>query len=153
MLSWIFIVHSDIILITSQPIFFLNAVCLAEKQHLPNIKSLFYQQGIKHTWGKQADHNTTVVGADCLVTFSCICTITIWSELAVIKLSSTSLQGRIQDFKLGGGGVHLYFFRVFLVKNHDFTPIKNLIFSNFMGGACLPLDQLLVCNCTPKNSQ
>ena len=52
------------------------------------------------------------------------------------------LQGRIQDFKLGG--VHLKklrraeggtkYFWVFRVKNHDFTP-KNPIFSNFRGGA------------------
>ena len=51
-------------------------------------------------------------------------------------------QGRIQDFKLGGahlkklrraeGGAKM--FGVFRVKNHDFTP-KNLIFSNFRGGA------------------
>ena len=51
-------------------------------------------------------------------------------------------QGRIQDFKLGGahiknlrraeGGAKI--FGVFRVKNHDFTP-KNLIFSNFRGGA------------------
>jgi hypothetical protein len=50
-------------------------------------------------------------------------------------------QGRIQDFKLGGGA-HLKKLRrseggakdfgVFRVKNHDFTP-KNLIFSNFRG--------------------
>ena len=52
------------------------------------------------------------------------------------------MQGRIQDFKLGGahlkklrraeGGAKN--FEVFRVKNHDFTP-KNLIFSNFRGGA------------------
>ena len=51
------------------------------------------------------------------------------------------LQGRIQDFKLGGadlkklrraeGGSKI--FGVFRVKNHDFTP-KNHIFSNFRGG-------------------
>ena len=50
--------------------------------------------------------------------------------------------GRIQDFKLGGGG-HLkksrrveggvQIFGVFRVKNHDFTQ-KNHIFSNFRGG-------------------
>jgi hypothetical protein len=53
------------------------------------------------------------------------------------------IQGRIQDFKLEGahlkklhraeGGAKI--FAVFRVKNHDFTP-KNLIFSNFGGGAC-----------------
>jgi hypothetical protein len=53
------------------------------------------------------------------------------------------MQGRIQDFKLGGGA-HLKKLRraeggtknfgVFRVKNHDFTP-KNHIFSNFKGGA------------------
>ena len=52
-------------------------------------------------------------------------------------------QGRIQDFKLGGGGAHIKKLRraeggaknvgVFRVKNHDFTP-KNRIFSNFRGG-------------------
>jgi hypothetical protein len=51
-----------------------------------------------------------------------------------------SKQGRIQDFKLGGadlkklrraeGGAKM--FRVFRVKNHDFTP-KNRIFSNCGG--------------------
>ena len=50
-------------------------------------------------------------------------------------------QGRIQDFKLGGGGAlkkmrraegGAKFFGVFRVKNHDFTP-KNHIFSNFSG--------------------
>ena len=52
------------------------------------------------------------------------------------------MQGRIQDFKLGGahlkklrraeGGAKI--FGVFRVKNHDFTT-KNHIFSNFRGGA------------------
>ena len=42
-------------------------------------------------------------------------------------------QGRIQDFKLGGAHLKI-FFGVFHVKNHDFTP-KNRIFSNFMGRA------------------
>jgi hypothetical protein len=51
------------------------------------------------------------------------------------------MQGRIQDFKLGGahlkklrrteGGAKI--FGVFRVRNHDFTP-KNHIFSNFRGG-------------------
>ena len=50
------------------------------------------------------------------------------------------LQGRIQDFKLGGahlkklgraeGGAKIL--GVFRVKNHDYTP-KNHIFSNFRG--------------------
>ena len=61
-----------------------------------------------------------------------------------IYLNITSLhivQGRIQDYKLGGvhskklrraeGGAKI--FRVFRVKNHDFTP-KNHIFSNFRRG-------------------
>ena len=52
------------------------------------------------------------------------------------------MQGRIQDFKLGGGAhlkklrraeVGAKNFGVFRVKNHDFTP-KNHIFSNFKGG-------------------
>ena len=52
------------------------------------------------------------------------------------------MQGRIQDFKLGGahlkklrraeGGAKI--FGVFRVKNHDFTP-KNLIFPIAEGGA------------------
>ena len=58
------------------------------------------------------------------------------------------VQGRIQDFKLGGhtlkkshraeGGAKIL--GVFRVKNHDFTQ-KNHIFSNFRGGAhagCIP---------------
>jgi hypothetical protein len=54
-----------------------------------------------------------------------------------------TLQGRIQDLKLGGahikklrraeGGAKIV--GVFRVKNHDFTP-KNHIFSNFRGGEC-----------------
>ena len=49
---------------------------------------------------------------------------------------SYQLQGRIQDFKLGGGGVAKTLcraeggtknFGAFRVKNHDFTP-KNHIF-------------------------
>jgi hypothetical protein len=51
-------------------------------------------------------------------------------------MSLYTIQGRIQDFKLGGalkkiapsgGGAKI--FEVFRVKNHDFTP-KNHIFSN-----------------------
>ena len=58
-------------------------------------------------------------------------------------MSSTSgwLQGRIQDFKLGGALKRIASseqrrtnFEVFCVKNHDFTP-KNHIFCNFRGGA------------------
>ena len=57
-----------------------------------------------------------------------------------------SFQGRIQDFKLGGGGGRTCrkkscraeggakIFGVFRVKNHDFTQ-KNHFFSNFRGGA------------------
>ena len=50
------------------------------------------------------------------------------------------VQGRIQDFKLGGalkklrrveGGAKIV--GVFRMKNHDYTP-KNHIFSNFRGG-------------------
>jgi hypothetical protein len=49
-------------------------------------------------------------------------------------------QGRIQDFKLGGGALKKLrraeggakIFGVFRVKNRDFTP-KNLSFSNFGG--------------------
>jgi hypothetical protein len=53
-----------------------------------------------------------------------------------------TIQGRIQDFKLGGGaslkklrqaGGGAKIFGVFRVKNHDFT-LQNLFFSNFKGG-------------------
>jgi hypothetical protein len=52
------------------------------------------------------------------------------------------MQGRIQDFKLGGGALKKIApsrgrrenFGVFRVKNHDFTPKKSY-FSNFRGGA------------------
>jgi hypothetical protein len=59
-----------------------------------------------------------------------------------------AFQGRIQDFKFGGGG-HLNklrraeegakIFGVFRVKNHDFTP-KNHIFIQFRGACagCAP---------------
>jgi hypothetical protein len=55
------------------------------------------------------------------------------------------VQGRFQDFKLGGGalkkiapsGGRRENFGVFRVKNHDFTP-KNHIFSNFRGGGGAP---------------
>jgi hypothetical protein len=61
---------------------------------------------------------------------------------------SVDLQGRIQDFKLGGGvlrkigpsGGRRENFGVFRMKNHDFTQ-KNHIFSNFRGGGragCAP---------------
>ena len=57
-------------------------------------------------------------------------------------------QGRVQDFKLGGGGAHLKKIApsvgIVRVKNHDFTP-KNHIFPNFRGEArrVRPLDPLL----------
>ena len=54
----------------------------------------------------------------------------------------TAFQGRIQDFKLRGGGAHLKklcrveggakIFGVFRVKNHDFMP-KNHIYANCRG--------------------
>ena len=63
------------------------------------------------------------------------------------------IQGRIQDFKLGGAlkriapsGGRRENVGVFRVKNHDFTP-KNHIFSNFSGGARRvrpPLDPPLI---------
>ena len=49
------------------------------------------------------------------------------------------LQGRMQDFKLGGALKIIDFFGVFRVKNHDFTQ-TNLFFS-VLGGArpwCAP---------------
>ena len=62
------------------------------------------------------------------------------------------IQGRIQDFNLGGGGAHLKklrraeggakMFGVFRVQNHDFTP-KNLFFP-ILGGAPPPPDPPLV---------
>jgi hypothetical protein len=71
-----------------------------------------------------------------------------WSR--VVRVSSTNLipyasdamQGRIQDFKLGGAHLKKWRrteggaknFGVFRVKKHDFMS-KNHIFSNFRGGA------------------
>ena len=51
-------------------------------------------------------------------------------------------QGRIQDFKLGGGALKKIApsrggrenFGVFRVKNHDFTPKKNHVFPILGGG-------------------
>ena len=69
---------------------------------------------------------------------------------------SRSSQGRIQDFKLGGGAYLKKLRRaeggakivgVFRVKNHDYTP-KNHIFSNFRGGAragCAPPSWIRPC--------
>ena len=64
------------------------------------------------------------------------------SPQPIEHIKDHDIQGRIQDFKLGGahlkklqraeGGAKM--FGVFRVKNHDFTP-KNNNFSNFRGGA------------------
>ena len=71
-----------------------------------------------------------------------------YNRCGKIWASYNSIQGRIQDFKLGGGA-HLKklrrteggtkMFGVFRVKNHDFTP-KNHIFFNFRGAlaGCAP---------------
>jgi hypothetical protein len=61
----------------------------------------------------------------------------LWLAFLVCFSANTYIvQGRIQDFKLGGlraeGGAKIC--GVFRVKNHDFTP-TNHIFSNFRGGA------------------
>ena len=76
-----------------------------------------------------------------------------WTLLLMEK--GEGRQGRIQDFKLWGAlkkiapsGGRRENFGVFRVKNHDFTP-KNLIFSNFSGGWCVPLDpplRIYFCN-------
>ena len=60
----------------------------------------------------------------------------------MVSFPAMYIQGRIQDFKLGGGA-HLKklrraeggakLFGVFRVKNHDFTPKKSY-FSNFRWG-------------------
>ena len=65
----------------------------------------------------------------------------------IIGYELYSLQGRIQDFKLGGtdlknlcraeGGTKI--FGAFRVKNHDFMP-KNHIFSNFRILPCIVED-------------
>ena len=54
------------------------------------------------------------------------------------KPKGAKQQGRIQDFKLGGGGAHLKksrraeggvnIFGVFRMKNHDFTTKKSYFF-------------------------
>ena len=70
------------------------------------------------------------------------------------------MQGRIQDFKLGGAhlkkiapsrGRH-EIFGVFRVKNHDFTP-KNLIFFSIAEGGANIFEVFRVKNhdFTPKN--
>ena len=74
-----------------------------------------------------------------------------------ILTKENGIQGRIQDSKLGGGHLKKFSraeggaksFGVFRVKNHDFTPKKNHIFSNFRGDARRvrpPLDPPLVLN-------
>ena len=68
-----------------------------------------------------------------------------WAFLVCFSANTYIVQGRIQDFKLGGvnflklrraeGGAKN--FGVFRVKNHYFMP-KNLIFSNFRGARAPP---------------
>jgi hypothetical protein len=62
--------------------------------------------------------------------------------VVVIIVVNDSFQGRIQDFKLGGGAYlkklrraegGSKIFGVFRVKNHDFTP-KKIIFFPILGG-------------------
>jgi hypothetical protein len=77
------------------------------------------------------------------ITLCCIEYTSLWTGFklkALVVIGTDCLQGRIQDFKLGGahlkqlrraeGGAKI--FGVFRVKNHDFTP-KNQIFSNCGG--------------------
>jgi hypothetical protein len=64
---------------------------------------------------------------------------------SIVDRIDQTITGADPGFQARGGGAHLKKFRrmegganifwVFRVKNHDFTP-KNLIFSNFRGGAC-----------------
>ena len=66
----------------------------------------------------------------------------ILSFVAKWRADTYAVQGRIQDFKLGGGHLKKLrraeggakYFEVFRVKNHDFTPKKIIFFSNFRGG-------------------
>ena len=82
-------------------------------------------------------------GDTCLTDICFTCSTVSENKLFFIDLSSyrhkihnvkqdMPMQGRTQDFKLGGA--HLKIFGVFRVKNHDFTPTKH-IFSYFRGGA------------------
>jgi hypothetical protein len=66
-------------------------------------------------------------------------------ELYKYQKKGLTMQGRIQDFKLGGGGAlkkiapsrgKREIFYVFRVKNHDFTPTKHLFFN--LGGRTAP---------------
>ena len=72
-------------------------------------------------------------------------------------LWNSHFQGRIQDFKLGGGGGALKkklhraeggakMFGVFRVKNHDFTPKKSYFFPilGMARAGCAPLDPPLI---------
>ena len=76
--------------------------------------------------------------------------------IEIIMSLFNTIQGRIQDFKLGAhlkklcraeGGTKI--FGVFRVKNHDFT-LKNHIFSNFRGGRMLGAPPPLLYNKTVK---
>ena len=65
---------------------------------------------------------------------SCICMYNVILTADSICMCSfgEQMQGRIQDFKLGGGAHLMKIFGVFRVKNHDFTP--NNIFFPILGG-------------------
>jgi hypothetical protein len=66
-----------------------------------------------------------------------------------------SSPGADLGFQVTGGGAVKFFFWLFRVKNHDFTP-KNHIFSNFWGGVRSPLDpplQSMQVDCSNKTSK
>ena len=115
----------------------------AEKRALRSIKD---KKG-PHPNSKYVLSATVTVSRPCAtMTVSRPCaTVTVSRPCATVTTPESTfrgVQGRIQDFKLGGaslkklrraeGGAKIG--GVFRVKNHDFTP-TNHIFSNFRGGA------------------
>jgi hypothetical protein len=101
--------------------------------HFITLSHNFVSSTPRHEWDSNSQM-LVVISTDCIG--SCK------SNYGIIRSRpQRPLQGRIQDYKLGGGA-HLKklrraeggskIFRVFRVKNHDFTP-TNHIFSNCGG--------------------
>ena len=100
-----------------------------------------YQKGLFQYFVKSKWHVWICFHFICMLLL-CLCLFDLCT-LFNLYLFLVKLQGRTQDFKLGGGGAHLKKFRraeggakifgVFRVKNHDFTQ-KNQYFFPILGG-------------------